>query len=133
MGHPCNKVNRAQLSGVSSIMAMSMVIMSSAIIVAAADKGARHHVLAVSHPKDISHQLQSRFQRSPQPSSNGASVTSICDGLCNCTKEKEIFLNVACDFTQNKVSSRSSSRLEPNQICNSIRQEIHGLFVTDAN
>lgn len=133
MAHPC-KVKRAQLSGVSSIIAMSMVIMSSAIIVAAADKGARQHVLAVSHhPKDISHQLQSRFQRSPQPSSNGASVTSICDGLCNCTKEKEIFLNVACDFTQNKVSSRSSSRLEPNQICNSIRQEIHGLFVTDAN
>ena len=45
-----------------------------------------------------------RYRRSPlaQPAAT-ADPPSVYDGLCKCTKE-ERFLNVVCDFTQNKVS-----------------------------
>lgn len=105
MGHQCNGGAGRALNTLSTIIAISIVV-SVVVAVAAADslsdKGSRiglgvnHH--QHHHPKDVEHQLQRRFQRSPKP-------TSVCDGLCNCTKEKEIFLNVVCDFTQNKVSS----------------------------
>lgn len=103
MGHQCNGCAGRALNSLSTIIAILVIVVSAIVAVAAdslSDKGSRiglgvnHH----HHPKDVDYQLQRRFQRSPKP-------TSVCDGLCNCTKEKEIFLNVVCDFTQNKVSS----------------------------
>lgn len=50
----------------------------------------------------------SRLERSPQPQTvSSATLASVCDGLCNCSKENEIFINIVCDFTQNAVSIQS--------------------------
>lgn len=71
-------------------------------VIAIAQLQMNHH----HHHQDSLPQL--RFQRSPlggggnDPSA--AATANVCNGLCNCTKEKEIFLNVVCDFTQNIVS-----------------------------
>lgn len=50
---------------------------------------------------------QLRFQRSPHLGDKdpSAATVNVCNELCNCTKEKEKFLNVVCEFTQNIVSN----------------------------
>lgn len=53
--------------------------------------------------KDSDYVQRRRIQRSPTAT---ADITrGVCVSLCNCTVENVIFLNVQCDFAQNKVSS----------------------------
>lgn len=83
--------------------------LSLALALSVAGKDKRSGDLVNHHRqliKDIPELAYSRIQRSASESTPAiaAAVTSVCTGLCNCTKEKEIFINVVCDFTENSVS-----------------------------